>query len=120
MMARMRTTALLVAVAALAGCTDEPSVAIIAPLPDTTVVASVELRMHGHRLEDTTQTKIYLDLQPYSDLIENTLPDECGSCMFTIAFAGASISNGVHEISVYMYEGETQIADDTISLKFQR
>jgi hypothetical protein len=116
----MRTMALLVALGAAAGCTDDPSVRIVAPLPDTTVVASVELRMEGHHLQDTTQTKIYLDLQPYSDLIENSLPDECGSCMFTIAFAGASITNGMHEISVYMYEGETQIADDTISLKFQR
>ena len=120
MMAHMRTTALFVALGAVAGCTDDPSVSIVAPLPDTTVVASVELRLHGHRLEDTTQTKIYLDLQPNSDLIENSLPDECGSCMFTIAFAGASITNGMHEISVYFYSGETQIADDTISLKFMR
>jgi hypothetical protein len=115
----MRTIALLVALSA-AGCTDEPTVNIVAPLQDTTVVASVELRLHGHRLEDTTQTKVYLDLQPYSDLISNSMPDECESCDFTIAFAGASIPRGMHEISVYFYEGETPVADDTVSLMFQR
>ena len=67
----MRTAALLAALGMLAGCGEDPSVKIIAPLPDSTVVAAVELRMTGHDLTNT-QAKIYLDLELYSDLISNT------------------------------------------------
>src|SRR5262245_24780903 len=113
----MRTAALVVALGTLAACSDDPSVRIIAPLPDTTVVAAVELHLKGHDLTNAV-TKIYLDLQPYSDLITNTLPSECDDCMFTIAFAGALIMNGPHTIGVYFYDGETQIATDAIRLVF--
>ncbi len=116
----MRIMAVLVALGTFAGCDHEPSIAIVAPLPDTSVVAAVELRLEGHDLAETTETKVYLDLQQYSDLITNTLPDECGTCNFVISFAGASIPNGPHNIAVYMYEGEEQVASDSVDLVFAR
>jgi hypothetical protein len=115
----MRSAALPIALATLAACSDGPSVKIIAPLPDTTVVASVELRLEGHELTNA-ETKIYLDLQPYSDLITNTLPSECDDCAFTISFAGASITNGRHTIGIYLVDGETELATDAISVVFAR
>lgn len=115
----MRTAALLIAFGASAACSDDPSVRIIAPLPDTTVVAAVELHLKGHELTNV-ETRIYLDLQRYNDLISNTLPSECDDCMFTIAFAGASITNGTHTIGVYFFAGETQVATDALSLVFAR
>jgi hypothetical protein len=116
----MRTAALVIALCTVTACDDGPSASIIAPLPDTTVVASVELRMTGRELSGAT-TKVYLDLQPYTgDLIENTLPSECDDCNFVIAFGGASIANGPHTIGVYFYDGESQIATDAISLVFAR
>jgi hypothetical protein len=116
----MRSAALLIALGLLAACgSDEPSVKIIAPLPDTTVVASVELRMEGRALTNA-ETRIYLDLQRYSDLITNTLPSECEDCNFVISFAGNSITNGPHTIGVYFFDGETQLATDAISLVFAR
>ena len=114
----MRTATILVALA-LAACADDPNVRIIAPLPDTPVVAAVELHMQGHDLTSAS-TKIYLDLQPYSDLIANTLPSECDDCNFTIAFAGALIDNGPHTFGIYFYDGETQLATDAIRLVFSR
>lgn len=116
----MRARLLVLALAVVTGCSDDPSAEIIVPLPDTTVVASVELRIHGHRLTGTTETKIYLDLEPYSDLLSNSLPSECGDCEFVVAFAGASISNGEHAVAVFFYEGETELASDTINLVFAR
>lgn len=116
----MRTAIiLLAALGMLAACADEPSVKIIAPLPDTTVVASVELRLTGHDLTNT-QARIYLDLQLYNDLISNTLPSECDDCNFVISFAGASITNGPHTIGVYFFDGEHQVANDAVSLVFAR
>ena len=105
----------------LAACSDEPSAQIYAPLPDTTVVATVELRMKGHELQNTTETKVYLDLEQYTgDLIDNTLPSDCDDCMFVISFGGASITNGPHTIGVYFFDGETQLATDAIPLVFAR
>jgi hypothetical protein len=105
----------------LAGCSDDPEARIIAPVPDATVVASVELRMEGHQLADTTQTKIYVDLQPYTgELIDNTLPDDCDDCAFVISFAGAPIANGPHTIGAYFFSGDQQIATDAVSLVFAR
>jgi hypothetical protein len=105
----------------LAACSDEPSARIIAPLPDTMVVATVELRMTGHELTGTTETKIYLDLERYTgDLIDNTLPSECDDCMFVISFGGASIANGPHTIGVDFFAGETRLASDAIPLVFAR
>lgn len=102
-------------------CSDEPSVRIIVPLPDTTIVAAVELRMEGHQLTNTTETKVYLDLQHYTgDLIQNTLPEECESCSFVISFGGVSIPNGPHTIAVYFFDGETQLATDAIPVVFAR
>jgi hypothetical protein len=115
----MRALATLVPIGLLSACSDDPSVKIVAPLPDTTVVASVELRMEGHDLTNA-ETRIFLDLNRYSDLIGNTLPQECEDCMFVISFAGASITNGPHTIGVYMFDGETQLATDAISLVFAR
>lgn len=112
---------LLLSVLAVAACTDDPNASIIAPLNDTTVVASVELRMEGHNLTDTTQTKIYVDLVQYTgELIDNTLPDECDNCAFVISFAGAPIANGPHTVGAYFFAGDKQIATDAVSLVFQR
>lgn len=109
------------AFALLAACSDDPSVRIIAPLPDTTVVASVELRCEGHQLGDTTQTKLYVDLQPYTgELVENSLPASCDDCNFVIGFAGAAITNGKHSVGAYFFAGDKQIASDTVSLVFAR
>src|SRR5262245_56493473 len=105
----MRTAALVMLLGTLACCNDDPSAKIIAPIPDSTVVAAVELRMEGHDLTNVT-TKIYVDLQHYSDLISNTLPSDCEDCNFVISFAGASITNGPHTIGVYFFAGETQVA----------
>ena len=116
----MRAEATLGLLCLLGACSDEPSAKIIAPLPDTTVVASVELRMEGHDLTNA-ETRIYLDLERYTgDLIDNTLPQECDDCSFVISFAGATITNGPHTIGVYFFDGETQLATDAISLVFQR
>ena len=105
----------------VAACSDDPSARIIAPLPDTTVVASVELRMEGHGLADTTETKVYVDLMHYTgELIDNTLPDDCEDCAFVISFAGAPIANGPHTIGVYFFAGDKQIATDAIPLVFAR
>jgi hypothetical protein len=113
--------AALIALGLLAACTDDPSATIIAPLPDTTVYASVELRMEGHKLTNTTETKVYVDLvQHTGELIDNSLPDECDNCMFVISFAGSGITNGPHTIAVYFFDGETQIATDAIPLVFAR
>ena len=117
----MRTAAILVALWMLVGCSDEPSVRIIAPLPDSTIVASVELRLEGHYLSATTETKIYIDLQHYTgDLVDNTLPDECERCDFVVAFAGNSITNGMHTVAVYFFAGEEQLATDAIPVVFAR
>lgn len=118
----MRTDALLLAVGLLlAACDDGPSAQIYAPLPDTTVVATVELRMNGNELSNVTETKIYVDLMQYTgELVDNTLPSECDECMFVISFAGASITNGPHTVAVYFYEGEKQIATDSVPLVFAR
>jgi hypothetical protein len=111
----------LLALGILTACSDDPEVRIIAPLPDTTVVASVELRMEGHGLSNTTETKIYVDLQQFTgELVDNTLPDECDDCAFVIGFAGASITNGPHTVGVYLFEGENQLASDAIPLVFAR
>jgi hypothetical protein len=115
----MRTAAFLVALGTLAACSDDQDVKIIAPLPDTTVVAVVELHMEGHELMNA-ETRIAVDQQPYVDLVSNTLPSECNDCSFVIGFAGASIANGPHTIGVSFFEGETQLATDTVSLVFQR
>lgn len=105
----------------LAACSDDPSARIVAPLPDTKVVASVELRMEGHALGDTTQTKIYVDLQPYTgELVDNSLPADCTDCNFVIGFAGVSISNGPHTVGAYFFAGDKQIASDAVSLVFAR
>ena len=105
----------------LAACSDDPEVRIIAPLPDTTVVASVELRMEGHRLSDTTETKIYVDLQQFTgELIDNTLPADCDDCAFVIGFAGAAITNGPHTIGVNLFAGEKLLASDAVKLVFAR
>jgi|ERR1043165_8585096 hypothetical protein len=112
---------LLLAVSVLAACSDDPEARIIVPLPDTTIVASVELRMEGHQLSDTTETKIYIDLQHYTgELIANTLPDDCDDCSFVISFAGAPIANGPHTIGAYFFAGDKQIATDSIPVVFQR
>jgi hypothetical protein len=117
----MRMVAPFIALAAFAGCTDEPSVKIIAPLPDSTIVASVELRMEGRYLSSTTETKIYIDLQQHTgDLVDNTLPDECERCDFVIAFAGNMIPNGEHIIAVYFYAGEETLANDALPVVFAR
>jgi len=106
---------------AVAACSDDPDARIIAPLPDTTVVASIELRMEGHQLSDTSQTKVYVDLEHYTgELIDNTLPADCEDCAFVISFAGAPIANGPHTIGVYFFAGDKQIATDAIPLVFQR
>ena len=111
----------LLALGILTACSDDPEVRIIAPLPDTTVVASVELRMEGHNLSTTTETKIYVDLQQFTgELVDNTLPDECDDCAFVIGFAGADITNGPHTVGVYLFEGEKQLATDAIPLVFAR
>ena len=115
----MRSEAFLALLGMLSACSDDPSAQIIVPLPDTTVVAAVELRMKGHQLTNA-ETRIYLDLNRYSDLIDNTLPSECDDCMFVIQFAGASIPNGPHTIGVYFFDGETQLATDATSLVFAR
>jgi hypothetical protein len=113
--------ALVLAAPILAACSDDPSATIIAPLPDTNVYASVELRMQGHNLTNTTETKIYVDLVQFTgELIDNTLPPECDDCMFVISFAGAAITNGPHTIAVYFFEGEEQLATDSIPLVFSR
>jgi len=117
----MRVGVLLIALGLVGACDDGPSATIIAPLPDTMVVASVELRMKGHELSDTTETKVYIDLQHYTgELINNTLPSECDDCMFVISFNGPSIANGTHVISAHFYAGENEIASDAISLLFAR
>lgn len=111
----------LYALCILAACSDEPEVRIIAPLPDSTIVASVELRMEGHMLSSTTETKIYVDLEQFTgELVDNTLPDECDDCAFVIGFAGASITNGPHTVAVYLFDGEKQLATDAIPLVFAR
>jgi hypothetical protein len=116
----MRVDACLVALV-LTACSDEPSARIVVPLPDTTIVASVELRMTGHDLSNTTETKIYVDLQQFTgELIDNSLPAECDDCNFVIGFAGASIPNGPHTVAVYFFAGETQLATDAIPLVFAR
>jgi hypothetical protein len=115
----MRIAAVLISLGTLAACDDGPSVRIIAPLPDTTIVAAVELHLEGHALQNAT-TKSYLDLASYSDLITNTLPSDCDDCRFTISFAGASITDGAHTIGVYFFDGEMQIATDAVSVVFQR
>ncbi|HUS28672.1 MAG TPA: hypothetical protein VMZ53_09185 [Kofleriaceae bacterium] len=108
-------------IAGLAGCSDGPSARIIVPLPDTTVYASVELRMEGHKLERTTQTKIYVDLTQYTgELIDNSLPSDCDDCNFVIGFAGPTITNGAHTISAHFYDGEVEIASDSVPLVFAR
>ncbi len=121
----MRTIAISLAFVlapALAACTDEPEAHIIAPLSDTTVYASVELRMQGHQLTGTTQTKIYVDLEQHTgELVNNTLPEECDEqCSFVISFYGASIANGSHSVSVYFYADDVQLAADVVPLKFAR
>jgi hypothetical protein len=118
----MRTDALLLAVGLLAACDDGPSAQIYAPLPDTTVVATVELRMNGSELSNVTETRIYIDLMQHTgELIDNTLPGECDDeCMFVISFAGANITNGPHTVAAYFYEGAKQIATDAIPLVFAR
>ena len=121
----MRTLAICLAFVlapALAACTDEPEAHIIAPLSDTTVYASVELRMTGHELTGTTQTKVYVDLvQHTGELVNNTLPEQCGEqCSFVISFYGASIPNGSHNVSVYFYADDVQLATDVVPLKFAR
>ena len=116
----MRVAPVLITLA-LAACTDEPSARIIAPLPDTTIYASVELRIEGHKLSNTTETKIYVDLAPFTgELIDNTLPDDCENCSFIIGFAGAAITNGPHTIGVFFFDGEKQIATDAVPLVFAR
>ncbi len=62
----MRSEAFLALLGMLSACSDDPSAQIIVPLPDTTVVAAVELRMKGHQLTNA-ETRIYLDLNRYSD-----------------------------------------------------
>lgn len=117
----MRADGILLAVGLLTACTDEPRAQIIAPLPDTMVVATVELRMQGRDLSNITETKVYVDLvQVTGELIDNTLPPECEKCMFVISWAGASITNGKHTIGVYFFENDKQIATDAISLVFNR
>lgn len=113
----MRFAALLVI---LGACTDGPSVQIIVPLDNSTVVASVELRCRGHNLTSAHDTEILLDGQHYSDLIENTLPANCDSCNFVISFAGASITNGTHTIGIDIHDATKPIASDQITLNFQR
>ncbi len=115
----MRSVVLVIVHGTLAACTEEPSVKIIAPLPDTTVVAAVELRLEGHALTNA-ETRVSLDLQRYSDLISNTLPAECDDCAFVISFAGASIANGPHTFGVSFFDDDTELASDTISLVFAR
>jgi len=110
-----------IALCLLAACSDDPSVRIIAPLPDTTIVASIELRCEGHLLADTTQTKIYVDLQPFTgELVDNSLPTDCDDCNFVVGFAGAAITNGPHTVGLYMFAGEKQIASDAVALVFAR
>ena len=117
----MRADCLLIVLGMLAACSDEPSARIIAPLPDTTVYASIELRMEGHKLTTTTETKVYVDLVQYTgELINNTLPAECDDCMFVISFNGPTIANGPHTIGAYFFEGEAQLATDAIPLVFAR
>lgn len=117
----MRANAVVIAIALFA-CTEGPSARIIAPLADTTVVATVELRMTGHDLSATTATKVYVDQEQYTgELIDNTLPDDCDdSCKFVISFAGSSITNGAHTIGVGFFDGEIEIATDAVALVFAR
>ncbi len=86
------------------------------------VVATVELRMQGHDLSATSSTKVFVDLQRYTDeLINNTLPPECDDCNFVISFGGASITNGAHTIGVSFFDGEEkEIASDAVDLVFAR
>jgi hypothetical protein len=112
----------LIAIGMLSGCSGGPSAQIVVPLPGTTVVATVELRMTGHELSATTATKVYVDLvQVTGELIDNTLPEACDDdCNFVISFAGASITNGPHNLGVTFFDGETQLASDAVSLIFAR
>ena len=91
----MRAQAFRCALGMLAACSDEPSAQIIAPLPDTTVVATVELRMKGHELTNTTETKVYLDRERYTgDLVlrqGTVLPEHHSEVPVTIeALQGAA------------------------------
>ena len=117
----MRAAAFLIALGTLAACDDGPEARIIVPLPDTTIYASVELRMTGHNLSHTSQTKIYVDLTQFTgEVVDNSLPPECDDCMFVIGFAGASITNGPHTIAAYFFDGDEQLATDAIPLVFAR
>ena len=116
----MRANAVILAVGLFA-CSDGPSAQIIAPVPDTMVVATVELRMTGHDLSATTATKVYIDQQQFTgELIDNSLPAECDDCKFVISFGGASIANGTHTVGVSFFDGEKELASDSVSLIFAR
>jgi hypothetical protein len=117
----MRTPSICLALV-LAACTDDPEAQIIAPISDTTVYATVELRMRGHLLTETTHTKIYVDrAQHTGELVNNTLPEDCDEeCSFVISFAGASIPNGPHTVAVYFYADDNQLATDVVPLVFAR
>ena len=118
----MRTAAALLTVALFTGCDDGPGADILVPLPDTVVVGTIELRMQGRELTETTETRVYVDRVHHTgELIDNSLPDECDDeCNFVIAFAGASIPNGPHIIGVTFFAGEEQLATDAVSVVISR